>query len=134
MRSLVIPGLLALVATVTFCQTATQKMSFDVASVKASQRLVGPDYNNQLTFLPRGITGRNVTLRKLAAAAYHLQLNQIVGQSWLDQNEYDLQAQASVSVPTENLGIDATKPACRKIPSEAARRDKKHARFGTCYR
>ena len=41
--------------------------SFDVVSVKPSSNLVGPDYNNQLTFSPSGITGKNVTLKRLIA-------------------------------------------------------------------
>jgi uncharacterized protein (TIGR03435 family) len=63
--------------------------------VKPSQHFVGPDYNNQLTYSPTGITARNVTLQRLVAEAYHLQLNQILGPSWLDKNEYDVGAKAA---------------------------------------
>jgi uncharacterized protein (TIGR03435 family) len=76
-------------------QTSITKPAFDVASVKPSQHVVGPDYNNQLTYSPNGIRGRNVTLQRLIAEAYQLQLCQISGPSWLDKNEYDVDARSA---------------------------------------
>jgi uncharacterized protein (TIGR03435 family) len=77
--------------------------SFDVVSVKPSSNLVGPDYNNQLTFSPSGITGKNVTLKRLIAEAYHLQLNQVSGPNWLDRNEYEIEAKSERSVGRDQL-------------------------------
>jgi uncharacterized protein (TIGR03435 family) len=77
--------------------------SFDVVSVKPSSNLVGADYNNQLTFSPSGITGKNVTLKKLIAEAYHLQLNQVLGPAWLDRNEYEIEAKSERSVGKDQL-------------------------------
>lgn len=82
-------------SSVAFGQATTAAPAFDVASVKPSQHLVGPDYNNQLTYSTEGITARNVTLKRLVAEAYHLQLNQVSGPSWIDQNEYDIDARAA---------------------------------------
>ena len=65
---------LALSGSAAAGQAPTTKAAFDVTSVKPSQHVVGPDYNNQLTYSPTGITGRNVTLQRLVAEAYHLQL------------------------------------------------------------
>ncbi len=76
-------------------QVSTTKPAFDVASVRPSQHVVGPDYNNQLTYSPTGIRGRNVTLQRLIAEAYQLQLNQVLGPSWLDKNEYDVDARSA---------------------------------------
>jgi uncharacterized protein (TIGR03435 family) len=76
---------------------------FDIASVKLSEHQAGPDYNNQLAFSPAGLTARNVTLRRLVAEAYRLQLRQVVGPNWLDQNEYDVEARAAHSVGREEL-------------------------------
>jgi uncharacterized protein (TIGR03435 family) len=76
-------------------QAATTNPAFDVASVKPSQHIVGPDYNNQLTYSPTGITCRNVTLQRLIAEAYQLQLNQVLGPGWLDKNEYDIDARSA---------------------------------------
>lgn len=59
--------------------------------MKPSPSIVGPDANNEFAFTSTGITGRNVTLRRLAAEAFHLQLNQVLGPKWLDENEYDVQ-------------------------------------------
>ena len=103
MRAPIALMLLVFLSSAAVGQTALQKTSFDVASVKASQRLVGPDYNNQLAFSQMGIRARNVTLRRLIAEAYRLQLNQVIGPSWLDQNEFDMEAQAGGAVAKEQL-------------------------------
>jgi uncharacterized protein (TIGR03435 family) len=94
MRALSILVFLALSSAGVFGQGSTSKPGFDVASVRPSQRLVGPDYNNQLTYTSTGLTARNVTLKRLVAEAYHLQLNQVLGPGWLDQSEYDIEARA----------------------------------------
>jgi uncharacterized protein (TIGR03435 family) len=65
---------------------------FDVASIRPSAHTVGPDYNNQISWTPEGLTARNATLRRLIADAWNLQLDQVVGPRWLDRNEYDIQA------------------------------------------
>ena len=69
----------ALSSAVAVGQVSTTAPEFDVASVKPSQHLVGPDYNNQLSYSPNGIIARNVTLKCLVAEAYQLQLNQVLG-------------------------------------------------------
>jgi uncharacterized protein (TIGR03435 family) len=86
---------LALSGSVGAGQESTTKPAFDVASVKPSQHVVGPDYNNQLTYSPTGFRGRNVTLQRLIAEAYQLQVNQVLGPSWLDKNEYDIDAKSA---------------------------------------
>ena len=80
MRALSFLISLALSSSVALGQASTTAPAFDVASVKLSQRVVGPDYNNQLTYTPTGMTARNVTLKRLVAEAYHLQL-EIRGQT-----------------------------------------------------
>jgi uncharacterized protein (TIGR03435 family) len=94
---------LALSSSVVFGQVPTATPSFDVASVRPSQHSVGPDYNNQLTYTPTGFTARNVTLKRLIAEAYHLQLNQVFGPSWLDQSEYDIDARAAGGATREQM-------------------------------
>ena len=74
---------LALLGSVGSGQESTAEPAFDVASVKPSQHVVGLDYNNQITYSPTGFRGRNVTLRRLIAEAYQLQLSQVLGPSWL---------------------------------------------------
>jgi uncharacterized protein (TIGR03435 family) len=86
---------LALSGSIAAAQVSTTNPAFDVASVKPSQHIVGPDYNNQLTYSPTGITCTNVTLQRLLAEAYQLQLNQVLGPSWLDKNEYDIDARSA---------------------------------------
>jgi uncharacterized protein (TIGR03435 family) len=83
----------------------TSATSFDVASVRASQHIVGPDYNNQLTYAPTGITARNATMKRLVADAYHLQMDQVFGPNWLDQNEYDIDAKATGVGTKEQLAL-----------------------------
>jgi uncharacterized protein (TIGR03435 family) len=77
--------------------------AFDIASAKLSEHQVGPDYNNQLVFSPAGLSARNVTLMRLVSEAYRLQLRQVIGPNWLDQNEYDIEARAGHSVGREEL-------------------------------
>lgn len=84
----------ALPIGVMFGQAAASAPEFDVASVKPSQQTVGPDYNNQITYSADGLTARNATLKRLIAEAYGLQLNQVSGPNWIDQNEYDIDARA----------------------------------------
>jgi uncharacterized protein (TIGR03435 family) len=79
--------------------------AFDVASLKPSARTVGPDANNSFAFVRSGITGSNVTLRRLIAEAYGLQLRQVLGPPWLDQNEYDLEARAPAPAPRGQLAL-----------------------------
>jgi uncharacterized protein (TIGR03435 family) len=103
MRALLALSALVLLSSAAFGQASAKTTAFEVASVKPSQRRVGPDYNNQVAFTPTGITARNVTLRRLVAEAYRLQLNQVLGPGWLDQNEYDVEARAGDPVGREEL-------------------------------
>ena len=96
---------LALSGSVGAGQESTTKPAFDVASVKPSQHVVGPDYNNQLTYSATGFRGRNVTLQRLIAEAYQLQLNQILGPSWLDKNEYDIDARSAGAGTREQYAL-----------------------------
>lgn len=79
--------------------------AFEVASVKSSQRRVGADYNNQFIVSPSGISARNATLRRLVSEAYRLQVRQVLGPSWLDQNEYDIEARTSDQTSQEQLDL-----------------------------
>jgi uncharacterized protein (TIGR03435 family) len=79
--------------------------AFEVASVKGSPRQIGADYNNQFTVLPSGITARNATLRRLVSEAYRLQVRQVVGPSWLDENEYDIEARTGDHANREQLDL-----------------------------
>ena len=92
---------LALSSSTAFSQASAP--AFDVASVKPSQHQVGPDYNNQLTYTSTGFTARNTTLQRLLADAYHLQLNQVSGPSWIDRNEYDIDAKTADPATPEQM-------------------------------
>jgi uncharacterized protein (TIGR03435 family) len=105
MRSLLLLTSLMLSSSLAFAQPSSAAPAFDVASVRLCKRFVGPDYNNQFTYSATGITGRNVTLKRLLAEAYHLQLNQVSGPSWLDQNEYDIDARAAGVATEEQMGM-----------------------------
>ncbi len=105
MRVLPLVVCLALSNSVAFGQASATAPAFDVASVKQSQHSVGPDYNNQLTYEPTGISARNITLKRLLAEAYHLQQNQVSGPSWINQNEYDIDAKASGVVTKEQITL-----------------------------
>jgi uncharacterized protein (TIGR03435 family) len=80
---------------------AAAAQSFEVASVKPSERLAGPDYNNQFTWSSSGLTARNATLKTLVAEAYRVQRRQVFGPAWIDQNEYNIEARAGSAVTKE---------------------------------
>jgi uncharacterized protein (TIGR03435 family) len=96
---LVFPGL------AVYGQSSSAKPEFDVASVKLNQHTVGPDYNNQIAYTTTGVTARNATLKRLIAEAYHLQINQVFGPAWLDQNEYDIDARTAGSATREQVEL-----------------------------
>jgi len=66
--------------------------TFEVASVRPSLHEVGPDYNNQITYSGDRFVGKNVTLKRMVAEAWHCQMNQVMGPAWIDRNEYDVEA------------------------------------------
>ena len=103
MRALLLLAALSFPGSTAFSQASATAPAFDVASVKQCQHIVGPDYNNQLTYSPNGLTARNVTLKRLVAEAYGLQLNQVSGPGWLDQNEYDVDARTTGSNTREQM-------------------------------
>ena len=84
-------------------QGPAQTPSFEVASVKRSQKPVGPDYNNQFAYSPSGFTARNATLKALVAEAYRLQRRQVLGLAWMDQEEYDIDARANGASSREQI-------------------------------
>ena len=103
MRALPALILLALSSSVALGQANAKAPTFDVASVRPSQHAVGLDYNNQITYSPTGITARNVTLKRLIAEAYRLQMNQIFGPAWIDRNEYDIEARTGGTESREQM-------------------------------
>jgi uncharacterized protein (TIGR03435 family) len=82
----------ALLAVPALTRSQPAKAAFEVASIRPSERTVGPDYNNQIRWTPESFTARNATLRRLIADAWQLQLDQVIGPPWLDHNEYDIEA------------------------------------------
>jgi len=105
MRLWLIPALFASVGAVMLAQTPSTRPSFEVASIHPSQHQVGPDYNNQITYSSTGFTGRNVTLQRLVAEAWHCNRNQVIGPPWLDRNEYDLAARLPDGVTSEQIPL-----------------------------
>lgn len=105
MRIALVASSLALLNSTAFGQNAARSLVFEVASVKPSQSVVGPDANNRFAFVPAGITARNTTLKRLVAEAYRLQSQQVLGPSWLDQGEYDIDAKAAGPVGKEDLAL-----------------------------
>lgn len=100
MRATVAASCLVLVS----CALSGQ--SFDVASVKPSQRQVGKDAMTPIAVSPAGLSVRNVTLKRLIAQAYRLQPYQISGgPNWLDTAEYDIDAKMDSPVSGEQIAL-----------------------------
>jgi uncharacterized protein (TIGR03435 family) len=91
--------------SIALCQSSAtaREPAFDVASVRPSQHNVGPDYNNQLTYASGEINARNVTIKRLVAEAYQLQMDQVSGPNWIDQNEYDIEARTAATTTKEQM-------------------------------
>lgn len=82
---------------------AAPAQSFEVASVKPSQKTVGPDYNNKFAYSASGLSARNATLKALVSEAYRIQARQVFGPEWIDQNEYDIEARAGGAASREQI-------------------------------
>jgi len=93
----------ALFCAIVFAQPAAKSPAFDVASVRPSRVTVGPDYNNQITFTRTGFNARNVTLRRLIAEAWNVQLNQVLGPGWIDHSEYDITVRTAEGTTKEQM-------------------------------
>lgn len=100
---IVAAGAFLAAAAAAWCQPP--RPVFDVASVRPSARTVGPDYNNQVRWSPEGFTGINVTLRRLVADAWNVQLDQVIGPAWLDRNEYDIEARSAPGATKEQRAL-----------------------------
>lgn len=105
MRLPIVTALLIPLGMVGFARGQSPQPSFELASVRPSQQEAGPDYNNQITYLPDGFTGRNVTLKRLVAEAWHCQLDQIEGPPWIGRNEYDLQTRIPEGTSREQVSL-----------------------------
>ncbi len=88
-----------------FCQAPSPApaLAFDVVSVKPVEHIVGLDYNNRLMYSPNGLAARNITLKRLLAEAYRLQLSQVSGPAWIDHNEYDIDARTAGAATREQM-------------------------------
>lgn len=98
----------AFVCGMVFAQAAPaatgKQPSFEVASVKPSQSVAGHDGN--ITTDPGKFTARNTTLKRLIFEAYRIPYSQITrGPSWLDSDEYDVDAKAESPATADQLDL-----------------------------
>jgi uncharacterized protein (TIGR03435 family) len=93
----------AFFSPVVFAQSAEKTPAFEVASVRPSKDTVGPDYNNQITFTSTGFIAKNVTLKRLIAEGWNVQLSQVDGPGWIDHSEYDVSVRAPEGTGKEQM-------------------------------
>ena len=105
MRSLLIMFALVQMSTFPVCWSQAAHPSFEVASVRPSQHEVGPDYNNKITYSADRFTGKNVTLKRLIAEAWHYQINQVAGPAWIDRSEYDIEARVPAGTDNKQVAL-----------------------------
>ena len=84
----------------SFSQTpagSITEASYDATYEIVSIRPTRPESNeNMYGFVPRGFTGRGVTLKKMIIHAYGVRSFQVMGgPKWLDNNRYDVEAKNS---------------------------------------
>ena len=85
--------------------TCLAAISFEVASVKRSSEQKGLDGRGQLVVSIDRLSARNVTLRALIAAAYHVQQSQVSGNlKWLDSEEFDIDARTQSPATPGQMG------------------------------
>jgi uncharacterized protein (TIGR03435 family) len=86
---------------------AERPPAFDAVSIKpnnsaAGGRSSGP--GGGLQFTPAGVAGRNVTVRRIVSAAYHLTQFQLSGgPAWLDSDRFDLNARSEAPAERDRL-------------------------------
>ena len=105
MRLQLITAFLVNLGAFALAQTPSPQASFEVASVRPSQHEVGPDYNNQIARSSTSFTARNATLRRLVAEAWYCRRDQVVGPTWLDHNEYDVEARLPDDAAREQVPL-----------------------------
>ena len=76
------------------CAAPCFAQTFAVASLKPSARPAGKDYRGRIAVQPDRLSARNVSLTDLLVEAYGVQRFQIEGPSWLDDDEFDIDARA----------------------------------------
>ena len=106
-----------------FAQDTANAPAFEVASVKPSQRLLGPDANNRFAWGSAGLTARHATVRRLVAEAYRVQMSQVRGLVWLDRNEYDIEAKANGAATKDRLRLMLRGLLAERSQADSASRD-----------
>jgi uncharacterized protein (TIGR03435 family) len=107
--SLVLASLLALTFCLGYGQTVEKPLSFDAASVKASEITQtggrGGGNAGRLQVTPGRVFGRGVTTRQIILEAYHnLTDHQISGgPNWLDVDTFDLDARTEVAADIDQV-------------------------------
>ena len=127
MRLSLLAPAFSLLSVTSLVAAQPQRSTFEVASVRPSQREVGPDYNNQISYSGDRFIGKNVTLKRLVAEAWHCQMNQVVGPSWLDRKEYDVEARVPPRYRPRADWPNSSGFSVRSISSETALREARDA-------
>lgn len=101
-------AILTILAVGAHAQAPTEKpAAFDAASIKPTDpaaRGGGRGPNGSLQFLPGRVVGRNVTVRRIVLAAYHLTQFQLAGgPAWLDSDRFDMEAKSEASADRDQL-------------------------------
>jgi len=106
------PSLLAVavfttLAINTHAQTPTEKpLAFDAVSIKPTDPAAGKGRgpNGSLQFMPGRVVGRNITVRRIVQAAYHLTPFQLAGgPAWLDSDRFDMEAKSEAPADKDQL-------------------------------
>jgi uncharacterized protein (TIGR03435 family) len=83
---------------ILFTALIAHAQTLEIASIRRVTQPVGPDYNNKIVYSENAFSAHNITLARLVAEAYRLQLSQISGPKWITSNEYEIEARAASRV------------------------------------
>lgn len=77
--------------------------SFDVASVRPSGRIAGPDANNVIRYSAGRFSAHNATIKRLVAEAWRTQISLVQCPAWMAASEFDVEARAPEGATREQI-------------------------------
>lgn len=98
-------GIAAVLVLATAGLGQSSPRSFDVASVRPSGRIAGPDANNVISYSAAGFSAHNATIKRLVAEAWRTQISLVQCPGWMDRSEFDVEARIPEGATREQMTL-----------------------------